>query len=156
MDFDKVIQLITAVVSLASVLGLGTYFNTLWKRKDAQFTEREKAFKDMEKSKRQKDIREIVQEEMSGVQKEITEVKTKIVSMTERDEREDTAIQAILRDRLYEISSMCLQKGYTTQEDRDNFLNLYDKYHNLGKNGCMDIVKEKFLALMTEEEFLRK
>lgn len=61
-------------------------------------------------------------------------------------------VQALLRDRLYELYGKCIRKRYATIEERNNFINMYKHYHNLGQNGVMDNIKEKFLSLPTKEQ----
>lgn len=61
-------------------------------------------------------------------------------------------IQAILRDRLYELYRECKKQGSANEFERENFENLYKQYHNLGANGVMDDVYKKFLALPMSED----
>lgn len=56
-------------------------------------------------------------------------------------------LQANLRSNLYSLKRECVKKGYADDTDRANFLNMYDKYHDLYVNGVMDHVKEEFLKL---------
>lgn len=58
-----------------------------------------------------------------------------------------TAIQSILRDRLYSCYSICRRKGGASIDDRENFENLWAQYHALGANGVMDDIHRKFLEL---------
>ena len=58
-----------------------------------------------------------------------------------------SGIQALLRDRLYELYRLCQNQGSASEYDRENFENMYTQYHTLGANGVMDSVRTKFLAL---------
>lgn len=60
-------------------------------------------------------------------------------------------IQALLRDKLYHEYNKWTEKGYVPLYARENFENMYNWYHALGKNGVMDDLKDKFLQLPTEE-----
>ena len=62
-----------------------------------------------------------------------------------------SGMQAMLRFDLYHLWTTCRDKGYADDMDRQNFLNLYDRYHNMGKNGVMDNVRAQFLELPTEK-----
>ena len=62
------------------------------------------------------------------------------------------AIQAMLRDRLYQIYHECKQANGATHIQRENFNNLYTQYHALGANGVMDDVRAKFFALPIFDE----
>jgi hypothetical protein len=59
-------------------------------------------------------------------------------------------LQALLRDRLLQCYNYYAEKGYAHIEERDNFENMWSQYHNLGANGVMDDIHEKFLKLPTE------
>lgn len=61
-------------------------------------------------------------------------------------------LQAVLRSQLYDMWGHCKCKGYADDLDRENFLNLYDKYHVMGANGVMDHVKDQFLELPTSKK----
>lgn len=60
-------------------------------------------------------------------------------------------VQAILRDRLYEMYYKYKAIGHTNIDARANFENLYTQYHGLGANGVMDDIRNKFFAIDIEE-----
>lgn len=62
------------------------------------------------------------------------------------------ALQALLRDRLYELYYRCMEKGYATLTEKHNFENMYNQYHALGANGVMDNVRDDFINLPTPVE----
>lgn len=59
-------------------------------------------------------------------------------------------VQALLRDRLIQGYKHYRAIGYADEDDRDNLENVYVQYHNLGANGVMDDLRNKFLALPVE------
>lgn len=59
-------------------------------------------------------------------------------------------LQALLRRQLRKEYKHYATKGWVSVEDRDDFENMYTQYHNLGVNGVMDNVHDKFLALPTQ------
>jgi hypothetical protein len=61
-------------------------------------------------------------------------------------------IQALLRDRLYEKYEHYSELGYAPVRARENFENMWTQYHDLGKNGVMDDIHNKFLKLPTEKK----
>lgn len=61
-------------------------------------------------------------------------------------------MQAMLRDRLYQLYRYCLRRGGASLLERQNFENLYKQYHALGVNGVMDDIRARFLALELKEE----
>lgn len=70
-----------------------------------------------------------------------------IDELNKRDETIRLGIQALLRDRILEIYNECSKKGYAPLSARENFENIYSRYHELGANGVMDSVRDKFLEL---------
>ncbi len=78
----------------------------------------------------------------------------KELQSTDRELKE--GMQALLRDRLYELYGKCIRKKYATIEERNNFNNMYQRYHNLGQNGVMDDIYHKFMRLPTKEQIEAK
>lgn len=61
-------------------------------------------------------------------------------------------VQALLRDRLYDKYEKYSDLGYAPIRARENFENMWDQYHSLGKNGVMDDIHIKFMELPTEKK----
>lgn len=57
------------------------------------------------------------------------------------------ATQAQLRDRLLQGYKEFMSQGYAEYDDKQNWINQYNSYHSLGRNGIMDSYKEKLLNL---------
>lgn len=77
---------------------------------------------------------------LDGLDKKVTKVEEDLGSVKK-------GTQASLRSDLYRIFNECQTKGYASQDERNNFINLYEKYHNLGANGVMDDIHNQFLEL---------
>lgn len=58
-----------------------------------------------------------------------------------------SGVQAMLRDRLLQGYRFYEEKGFAEYDDRSNMENMYNAYHNLGKNGVMDDMHHKFMQL---------
>lgn len=56
-------------------------------------------------------------------------------------------VQALLRNELYRMYNEAKSKGFSTLDEKDNFLNMYNQYHSLGKNGVMDSKKEEYMSM---------
>lgn len=56
-------------------------------------------------------------------------------------------VQALLRDRLIGEYNHYFEKGYAPIYAKENFENMWKQYHNLGVNGVMDGLHEKFMNL---------
>ena len=77
-----------------------------------------------------------------------------IVSMLERHKRlkhdmeiEKKGTQAILRNELLQLSYKYLEIGKLDYSEKLNYENMYNAYHNLGKNGVMTELYNKVMAL---------
>lgn len=75
------------------------------------------------------------------------ELMARLVNIEGQLDTSAKGLQAILRFELYSIWGCCETKGYACGVDRENFLNLYEKYHNMGSNGVMDHIKDSLLEL---------
>lgn len=56
-------------------------------------------------------------------------------------------VQALLRAQLISDWNKYSQQGWAPIYAKENFENCYNQYHNLGANGVMDDIRNKFLAL---------
>ena len=77
---------------------------------------------------------------------------SKVSGGFKRTEALEKGVQAILRDRLYQSYNHFMEKGYAPLYARENFENMYQQYHNLGKNGVMDDIRDKFFELPSEPQ----
>jgi hypothetical protein len=59
-------------------------------------------------------------------------------------------VQALLRDRLIAEYNEGVRIGYARIYDKENFENMWTQYHNLGANGVMDEIRDKYRGLPTE------
>lgn len=71
--------------------------------------------------------------------------------ITHRFESLEAAMQSMLRRKLRELYLSCTKAKYASLEDRDDFENMYQRYHMLGSNGVMDNVREQFLELPVDK-----
>lgn len=61
-------------------------------------------------------------------------------------------VQALLRHELYELYDTYYQeKGYAPLDIKNDFEFIYMGYHNLGKNGVMDGIHERFMRLPEDD-----
>lgn len=125
---------------ILSILGVGTLcsliISTVFNSVHTAFKKKHLESKEEREARWQK-----LDEKLDNIQQSTADLKEHITTKT------DIALQAILRNKLYEIYDRSIDREYATKDDRDNFINLYDKYHSLGKNGVMDTKKEEFLKL---------
>ena len=77
---------------------------------------------------------------------------TKISANETKTKAIQAGVQALLRDRLIAEYNDAIRKGYARIYDQENFENMYVQYHNLGGNGVMEEIREKYRTLPTEKE----
>lgn len=59
------------------------------------------------------------------------------------------ALQALLRTELRRYGKIYIAQGWIDDADKYDYDNLYNRYHNLGKNGVMDDLYNKVMQLPT-------
>ena len=139
-------QIINLSITILTFLGFGALIKMWWSDRIEKKKRQTATYKELEKAQKQEEMREVISDEIKPIKEEIQDLK-------EADIVKKEAIQAVLRDRLYQLSRYCTsQKGYTSWDDRQNSENMYQKYHTLGENGVMDVVRDKFYELPTEED----
>lgn len=144
MEWYKVLSIILSILSL---LGLGTVASMFWKDFKDRRTQRSQVFKDAKKKEQQDMIREVIAEENTSIKKDIEDLQKEIKALKDTDYTQRKGIQAILRDRLYSLSNKYLKAGSIDKDGLENFENIYQQYHALGKNGVMDALRDKVLDL---------
>ena len=77
-------------------------------------------------------------------------VHSKFVAQSRKTKALEEGVQALLRDRLYQMYAHYMEKGTAPIYARENFQNMYEKYHSLGANGVMDDYYKKFMDIPTE------
>lgn len=155
MDSLDIKSLISIVISILSLAGVGTLTAQFWQDR------REKKKAQTEESKRKIDeerkiiIRSVVKEQLGELKDNLDKIEVAVDGLKESDIISRKGIQAILRDRLYSLYHQCMTQGWYSRDDFENFENMYEQYHSLGKNGIMDTRREKFHQLLTQEEYER-
>ena len=74
----------------------------------------------------------------------------KLAAQKKKTEALELGVQALLRDRLYQMYAHYMHEGVAPIYARENFENMYQRYHNLGANGVMDDYYKKFMEIPTE------
>ncbi len=69
-----------------------------------------------------------------------------------KTEAVELGTQAILRSLMISDFNKWTDRGYAPIYARENFENMYQKYHGLGANGVMDDIRKEFLALPYKPE----
>lgn len=74
-------------------------------------------------------------------------IKTKTSGIVVRQQAMERGLQSLLRNELYQVFDKCCAQGYVTPRELSNWDNMYEQYHNLGKNGVMDRYNEEIKKL---------
>lgn len=61
-------------------------------------------------------------------------------------------IQALLRAQMISEYNKALDRGYAKIYDKQNFENVWKKYHALGVNGVMDDIHDRYMSLPDRKE----
>ena len=86
-------------------------------------------------------------------QKKRKEEREQLVNEIKNENKEmREGMQALLRDRLYELNGKCIRKKYASVSEKENFENMYKRYHNLGQIGVMDATYKKFMSLPLKDK----
>lgn len=70
-------------------------------------------------------------------------------SVKSTDDTLKLGVQALLRNELMQGYKCFIKQGWIDISDKQNYDNMYQCYHNLGKNGVMDSMYEKIMQLPT-------
>jgi len=84
---------------------------------------------------------------VNSVKKRQQQAKLIAEELSKKDEVVKRGIQALLRHELYDLYNEYYPKGYAPLDVKNDFENIYMGYHNLGKNGVMDGMHERFMGL---------
>lgn len=94
----------------------------------------------------------LLSDKISDIEKSVTNVE----SIGKENSKNLTIIgkglQRLQRFRLQENLKNALKRGYTNQHEIEELSKLYESYVELGGNGAIKVLYEKFLKLDTKEE----
>lgn len=96
---------------------------------------------------------------IEALSEDFGELKESVASIQEIGDRNNSdlnliqkGLQRLQRFRLQENLKKALRRGYTTQHELEELSRLYESYVELGGNGAVKILFEKFTKLNTKEE----
>ena len=131
------VPIASLIISCLGIPALGALVITdLYKH----FKSNTEAAKEKKNEELKKAVREVVSEEMRPMKEDVNDLKIS-------SELTKQGLQATLRHELYAIADKWLAKGYCPSQDKEDFENIYKKYHALGKNGVMDDIYFKIMEL---------
>lgn len=78
-------------------------------------------------------------------------VHTSIKKLADDNKATKLGVQAMLRSQMIADYNKWSERGYAPIYARDNFENCWKNYHELGANGVMDDIHQRFLDLPVEK-----
>lgn len=146
---------ISIIASLFGLCGISIYINERVKhkanKKNEQEDEEQKAIEQAKNEHYKQIIVQAISEKIDPLENELSEVKEDLKKLK-------AGVQASNRADLQVLVDKAENQNWLSAYDKHRFYQLYQAYHNLGKNGVMDAYKDKVLALpdvppeKTEEE----
>ena len=132
-----VISIITTLIALGGFLGVNTYLQARAKHKadirNAEEDRHRAEMQELEQKKKEETIRNIVKDEVDPLKEEITEIKENTKSSLEADVLALRCNMKSLRDRVK-------KQGYADIGDKATFVEIYNKYKDLGGNHFIEYV----------------
>ena len=96
---------------------------------------------------------------IEALAEDFSELKESVANIQEIGDRNNSdlnliqkGLQRLQRFRLQENLKKSLRRGYTSQHELEELSRLYESYVELGGNGAVKILFEKFTKLNTKEE----
>ena len=80
----------------------------------------------------------------------IRKINRRVKETANKNDAIELGVQALLRSQMIADYNHYADKGYAPIYARENFENCYNQYHNLGGNGVMTDIHNKFTALPTQ------
>lgn len=152
MTVAEIVGISGMVISALTLLGVGYATKAFWESRAERKKQNTDEYRQAQRDERKTAVREVIQEELKPIRENLSAMGEDLKELQESDQLQKESLQSILRDRLYELYNFCNHKGFATLDERENFENMYQKYHSLGMNGVMDDIHHKFFKLPTEEK----
>lgn len=133
-----------AIISLAGSTIITTVIGLIVKRVLNRKFNEEKELAELRAEKERQANAEVVR---STVKESVEPIREKVDFISDKVDTIARGTQAVLRDRLIQLYNYCTFQGYASLEQKQNFENMYTKYHSLGQNGVMDSCYEKMMEM---------
>lgn len=135
MASSEVCLIISTVISVLTLLGLGTVAKLFWEDRHKKKLEESKENKERLKKERHKEITDAVSEIVNPLKADLKERIDKINNRLTLSEKCD---QAGLRNSLLNCYYSCKEKGYRTEDDSKNYREMHEAYNAIGGNSFID------------------
>lgn len=151
MDHETIkstITIIGCIISILSLLGVGTIMTMFWKDKhDKKLKDREE-HSDLKEQARRVELSELVSAAINNaLDQKLRPLETSIKEIKTDLEKVKKGVQVGNRTDLEQIADKADAQGFCSAYDKQRFEATYQAYHSLGKNGVMDAKRERILAM---------
>ena len=128
-------QIVSALISLLTLLGLGTITKLYWEDKHKKKMNETEEAKRRQKEERQTEIKDAVSEIVDPFAEKLECQMDAIEARLKLSEQCD---QAALRNSLMRLYYDCKEKGYRTVDDSKNYREMHEAYNAIGGNSFID------------------
>lgn len=152
MDAVEILKLVLSILSgilgILSIIGVGTIFSMIWKDKhDKKKAEKERV-KKLEASAADTELKGIIKEEIEAILTPlVTSLREQLTTMSTDLGWLKKGVQSNCRNDLEEIYAKAEKEKYCPADEKQRFEQTYQAYHNLGKNGIMDVKHATLLGM---------
>lgn len=161
-------QIATLIVSICSLLGLGTIMTLFWNdkhsKKKKQLEQQSDEHKFKEKHDRESEMIEMARPIVQAINDKIDGINDRLDHV---DEKIDSRIDALenkidhvgdgtlsgLRNSILTCYYKCVEKKYRNDYDYQNMHHMYDSYKDLNGNSYVEDIMTRFDDLPTKEEY---
>lgn len=142
-------EMISILISLVVTTAITTVVGIIIKKYFDKREEEHKKLVEAEKKDKHEELKKIVSDAVNPIKEEVSTISKDLTLLKDGN-------QALLRAKLYNLAEDCTKKGFATIDEKNNFENIYQKYHLLGVNGVMDGVRAEFLKLPSTKKTTKK
>lgn len=146
---------ISIIASLFGLCGISIYINERVKHRASKKNEQEDKEQEAIEQAKNEHYKQII---VQAISEKIDPLETELSEVRDDIKKLKAGVQASNRADLQVLVDKAENQNWLSAYDKHRFYQLYQAYHNLGKNGVMDAYKDKVLALpdvppeKTEEE----
>ena len=139
----SIASLIISCIGIPSLTAL--MLTDMYNKKKQSKKESSDIMKKAKQTEFEDSIRVILHEEIMPLSADIKDLKID-------SELTKQAVQATLRHDLYELADKAREDHCCPDYIKQDFDNMYEKYHQLGKNGVMDTIYAEIMSLPSSKE----
>ena len=146
-------QIATLVISICSLLGVGTamtlFWNDMHNKKKQKLMSQDEEHKLAKKLERKQELEELAQPIVDTFTKRLDRLEDKLDAISD-------GTLSTLRNEILSCYYKCSEKKYRNDNDYTNIHDMYDSYKRLNGNSFVADVIERFDALPAKEEYFKK